>query len=257
MKVVYNLKQSYFLLLLSSPKLCYLIAPSQYMAPLEFKVTGSATVTRRAERCTLTLAISSSGPSQGEVSQNVKSTTITVNVLLKELAPKDKYGDPTPSAVIAVFSMTPLRTCTWIPQNNDGNRTPRRQYNANVRFEVIFQNFIKLGEVIATVSKMPHVEIENMDWRLTDATRANLASEVRNNAMQDAVDKARDYAKVVGRVVAAVEIWDEMVTHGRMTKQTPRIPEATSSMDAVSGIALEPEDVQMSLNVQVKFLSQF
>jgi len=226
------------------------------MAPLEIRVKGSSTITHRAERGVLTVLISSSGLSQEIVSQEVKSATNSVQELFRELAPKDGLGYPTRSAAITVFSMTSLRTRTWIPEDNNGKPLSPRQYNANVRFEVIFKDFTKLGEVIATLFNMPHVEIEGTEWRLTDATKAGLGSDSRKAAMQDAVAKARDYAEVIGREVAAVEILDELTTYGRRTKQMARMAETTSSVNTVSGISLEAEDVELSASVMVKFVGE-
>ncbi|MCJ1247500.1 hypothetical protein MMC30_004714 [Trapelia coarctata] len=228
------------------------------MAPLEIKVTGSSTITRRAERCVLTLSVSSSGASQDIVSQEVKSTTNNIQDLFKQLAPTDEFGFLGGPAAITASSMTSLRTSSWIPDDNNN----ARKYKADVRFEVIFKDFAKLGEVMGTLFTMAHVEIDDIEWRLTDATKAKLGSESRKAAIRDAKAKASDYAEVLGREVVAVEIEDGWAryggggSNGSGPKFTTRMAHTASSANAGSGIALEPHDVELSASVQVKFVGE-
>lgn len=118
----------------------------------------------------------------------------------------------------------------------------------------MFQDFAKLEEVLGTLFTMPHVEIDATEWRLTDATRATLSSELRKAAMRDAIAKARDYAEVLGRNVVAVEVLDGQESYRRETKHTVRPADAASSAHAASWVALEPEDVELSGSVEVKFV---
>ena len=226
------------------------------MPRLEIQVTGSSTVSHHAERGVLTLNVSSSGHSQETVFQEVKATTNSVQDLFKQLAPKDASGNPTDSAAITVFSTTSLRTRSWIPEDDDGKPIPPRQYSADVHFEAIFCDFAKLGEIMGSLFNTPHVEINGTEWRLTDATKASLGSQARKAAMWDAMAKARDYAEVVGREVFAVEILDQVANYARRTKQTARMAGTTSRVKSVSGIALEPEDVELCASVEVKFVGE-
>jgi len=72
--------------------------------------------------------------------------------------------------------------------------------------------------------------------------------------MRDAIAKARDYAEVLGRNVVAVEILDGEETYGRKTTQTARAVHVPSSADAVSWVALEPEDVESSVSLELRFV---
>lgn len=118
----------------------------------------------------------------------------------------------------------------------------------------MFQDFAKLEEVLGTLFKMPHVEIDATEWRLTDATKASLSSELRKAAMRDAIAKAGDYAEVLGRNVVAVEVLDGEESYRRERKHAVRSANAASSAHAVSWVALEPEDVELSGSVEVRFV---
>jgi uncharacterized protein YggE len=119
---------------------------------------------------------------------------------------------------------------------------------------VVFQDFAKLEEVLGTLFKMPHVETDATEWRLSDVTKASLSSELRKAAMRDAIAKVRDYAEVLGRNVVAVEVLDGEENYRRETKHTVRSADAASSAHAGSWVALEPEDVELSGSVEVKFV---
>ncbi|KGM91687.1 uncharacterized protein PADG_12259 [Paracoccidioides brasiliensis Pb18] len=48
---------------------------------------------------------------------------------------------------------------------------------------------------------MPFVEVERIDWRLTEETTRVLAKEAQKKALLDAIEKAAVYAEVAGRQV--------------------------------------------------------
>ena len=74
--------------------------------------------------------------------------------------------------------------------------------------------------------------------------------------MRDAMAKVRDYAEVLGRNVVAAEVLDGEENYRRETKHTVRSADAASSARAVSWVALEPEDVELSGSVEVKFVGE-
>lgn len=227
------------------------------MAPLEINVHGSSVLHRHAERGVLSVAVSSEGLSQETVSREVTSTSNQLKKMFNELAPKTESGTPAPNAPVTVFSMTSFRTRSWIPEDKEGNALAR-QYEASTHFEVIFRDFEKLGDVASTLFTMPHAEIKNTSWRLTDETMESLGSESRKAAMHDAIQKAQDYAEVVRKNVVAVEITDQgSSTRGR-TKQMARKSAMSMSTPGahVNGLSLEPEDVELSAVVGVKFVAE-
>ncbi|MCJ1394398.1 hypothetical protein MMC18_007276 [Xylographa bjoerkii] len=223
---------------------------------LEINVTGESTVSRHAERGVLSIAVSSEGPSQETVSQDVTSTSNQLRTTFHALSPKTASGDATPDAPITIFSMTALTTRTWIPEDHTRKPFGPRLFSARTSFHVVFRDFEKLAAVAAMLFTTPHVSIESTKWSLTDDTLAGLASESRKMAMRDAARRAEDYAEVIGREVLAVQITDRgSSTRGR-TMQTARRAGQPAGAVGMGSLALEPEDVELSASVEVKFVGE-
>ncbi len=228
------------------------------MAPLEIIVAGDSVISRHAERAVLVVRVSSEGESQETVSKDVTSTSNKLIKTFKELAPRTEDGNATPDAPVTIFSMTSLRTSSWIPEpsrNNEFVQLPR-QFEAITGFNVIFRNFEKLGEITGTLFTMPHATIESTEYILTDRTKEDLGSESRKAALRDAIQKAQDYAEVVGKSVVAVEITDQGYSSGGRTKQTARRNNYKASASYVDGLTVEPEDVEFKSAVSVKFVAE-
>ncbi len=228
------------------------------MAPLEITLKGSSIISRHAERAILLVNVSSEGTAQEAVSEDVTSTSNKLVKIFKELAPKDEDGNATPDAPVTVFSITSSNTRSWIPsasRNNENVQLPR-QFEASTDFNVIFRDFEKLSEVTSTLFKMPHTTVENTEYILTDRTKEDLGSESRKAALRDAIQKAHDYAEVIGKNVMAVEIKDQGSSSGGRTKQTARRNNYKTSPSHVDGLSVEPEDVELKSSVEVKFVAE-
>jgi hypothetical protein len=107
---------------------------------------------------------------------------------------------------------------------------------------------------------MPHVQISHIDWRLTDATKASLASQSRQEAVRDAVVKARDYAAELLRgMPEAVEVIDGTGSYGGYAQGVGKrmAPPGGHPQGQWQGEVLdfEPESVMLSSTVTVKFIA--
>ncbi|KAI9830049.1 MAG: hypothetical protein M1819_005879 [Sarea resinae] len=233
------------------------------MPDLEITVTGNSSIHRRAERSVMKVSVSSDGPSQAIVSEEVTSTANQVRRMFNEIAPKTESGAAAPDAAVTVFSMASIRSWSCIPRNNAGEPRPR-QYSASSSFEAIFRDFEKLGDIASELFKMPHVQVTSIEWRLTTGTKDSLQSEVRKTAIRDAIQKANDYGEVVGHTVRAKEIHDngssQMFT-GQLQQQQmqmqmqPQMIGQRAMGRTPGGLPLEPEDVVLNGSVQVTFVS--
>lgn len=200
----------------------------------------------------------SEGPHQELVSKEVGLASNQVHQIFKELSPKTEEGLATAQAPVTKFSNTLLSTRSTVPLDHDNKPLPR-VYHAHSSFQAIFRNFVTLGEVVSQLATYPKIEIDKIDWHLTDETKKALGSESRNLAMYDAIQKANDYAEVVGQKVVAVHITDEgQVSHGR-TLQSARTFVPTAGMGySVSPeggpvIDLTPQDIEFRGSVEVTF----
>ncbi|KAL2814251.1 hypothetical protein BJX63DRAFT_392558 [Aspergillus granulosus] len=183
------------------------------MAPLTIKTTGHAKQTRYPERAVLRLIVKDTGPKPAAVSSNVQTTTARIQNILNGLAtaptPKSPSGEPT--APILKWSMGPTTTYTFPRSDGSLSKSSTSKHIAtSVLFEAEFASFKALGSAATELSSIDFVYPLGIEWRLTDATKEAVAAETRAAACRDAVKKAQDYARGVGKEerckVEAVEV---------------------------------------------------
>ncbi|CAG8895837.1 unnamed protein product [Penicillium egyptiacum] len=175
------------------------------MAPLKIVLDGTSSITRQPERAALRFIVKANGKTRESVSKEVTETSNEINRLFKDLAPKTETGETIQGSPVTSFSSTSLRTWSEVPSDKSGKPLPTK-YHATLSLNALFQDFTKLSEVVGKLFSYPNIEIQFLDWCLTEATQNALSSESREEAMRDAVRKANDYARVIGREVVAVEI---------------------------------------------------
>lgn len=233
------------------------------MAPLSVTVTGSSSISRQAERGVLTVSAKAEGPEKELVSQEVTSASNELHQMFTALSPKTEVGAATADAPVTVFSSTMLRT-GYFDQNDRKSETKTRVHTATSSYSVIFRNFAKLGEVVGKLMTHPHVSIDRVEWKLTDVTIKSLHSESRTLAMQNAIEKAEDYARVVERKVVPREIDDS--GHGNqvmaMQQQAQQMARSATSYGSGLGsghdgsVDMTPQDIRYTGHVTVKFESE-
>ncbi|KAJ5995724.1 hypothetical protein N7481_002701 [Penicillium waksmanii] len=235
------------------------------MAPLKVTVVGSSSISRQAERGVLTVSAKAEGPEKELVSQEVTSASKELHRMFTELSPKTESGAATADAPITVFSSTMLRT-GFYDKTDKTPETRTRVHTATSSYSAIFRNFAKLGEVVGKLMTHPNVSIERVEWKLTDATIKSLHSESRTLAMQNAIEKAEDYARVVGRKVFACEINES--DHGNQVAMLQQQQQQQQQMarSAVYGsgagpshdgsVDMTPQDIRYTGRVTVKFESE-
>lgn len=203
----------------------------------------------------LHVVVKSDGPQHETVSKNVTTKSNDLNQLFKELSPKNENGFATVDAPVTTFSSTLLRTWSRLT-TSDKNRPLDRVYFATSSFEIIFCDFNKLSEIAGKLVAHPNVEIDSIDWRLTDDTKKALGSESRKLALRDAIGKANDYVNVIGREVVAVEITDEETVSNIRAKQVYRGPPPAPplrggglfSFGSAAPAVMKKDDTSLDLN---------
>lgn len=254
------------------------------MAPLTITVGGSSVITRRPERGVLNVTVNAEGTTREIVSNKVTETSNELSKIFKELSPKTESGDPTADAAIVTYSSTSLRTWHW-NIHGEANCFRNKEYRGNLSLVAVFRDFTKMSEVAGKLVGYSNVDINSIGWELTAATKKALSSESRKEALRDALQKATDYAEVIGREVAAVEIQDGGNSSFGMLARTVPSPFGGSSgglfgggggfgqMSGGSGgffggaanntatspppapLDLTPQEIQYTSSVQVRFES--
>ncbi|QDS69623.1 hypothetical protein FKW77_008890 [Venturia effusa] len=233
------------------------------MSPLIIKVDETSTISRRAERAVVSVQVSSSGPDQQQVASEVTAVAKSLQDMLRELSKTEAPAGSTASeyaAPITHWSMNTLSTGSYMIYHDDDRtkhdslRQKSRQYNAQVSLEIKFADFSLLGSACTDLATMPFVSVRNIDWRLTDKTKASLVGMSRKLAVEAAVSKAKDFAGAVGKTtVTAVEI---VADRDNGYSRSARVYGATRAFGAAEvedALNFEPEDVDMTCSVHVKF----
>lgn len=141
-----------------------------------------------------------------------------------------------------------------------------RHHTARMGFQVKFQDFEKLGAIATQLSTMEHVNIQGIQWQLTDVTKDRLGTEGRGNAMRDAVRRAKDYFEAMqeagvlrdggGRtevkVVEVVEGGGSRGGNSSMHYQSHHGGGYPAGYQG-GGIEFTPENVKLNSEITVKF----
>lgn len=250
------------------------------MAPLKVVLDGTSTISRQPEQCALRFIVRATGPTRESVSKEVTETSNEINQLFKELSPNTETGEKIPGSPVASFSSTSLHTRCEIPTNKSGKPLPA-VYHTTLSLNALFQDFTKLNEVVGKLLTYSNVEIQSLNWCLTEATQKALDSESREEAMRNAVQKADDYARVVGQEVHAVQIREsgsglqcginyglnypypmnqmqfQQMQQQRVTGPSPKLDASTfnrnSYLGASTSLDLSPQLIQYASSVEVEF----
>ncbi|KAK5797637.1 hypothetical protein VI817_003928 [Penicillium citrinum] len=243
------------------------------MEPLKIRVNGESSITRLAEQGLLRLAVESEGPKLDTVSKEVVSRSNELTGLFSKLSPKTPEGIATADAAVTKVASTFLSTRNYIPRDRDGNALPK-VYKASMSLSIVFQDLTKLSEVVGQILSYSNVEITSIDWSLSEATEKALGSQVRKEAVRDAVAKAQDYSSEVGREVYAVDIMDggqnTTMQHAPVGRSLFASAPARNSQfggglfggspgsgnpEPSEALSLSPQDIKLTSSVHVEFQS--
>lgn len=100
--------------------------------------------------------------------------------------------------------------------------------------------------------EQPLVSIDRLSWRLSPGTERALHARVRKAALHDAIEKAKNYASVLGGSVRVTEISDNS---GGGAAGGARMFAAAGTMRSGQKptITIEPEPITVNAHIFVKF----
>ena len=188
--------------------LCVLGIPSYLSAPKPISVhlEGQSSLSVPANRALISLRVYAEGPKQEKVADEVRKTVDGILSTLRPLAqvslPSDSnhnatsYEDYEPP--IVDLSVTTFRSYSWLKPGFSLLSREAPQYESSMEIDVEFRDFDVLGLLLAQVSKQPAVSVKRMKWTLDKGTKKQLFSQVRSEAMVDALDKVRAYVRPLG-----------------------------------------------------------
>jgi uncharacterized protein YggE len=232
---------------------------------LEIHVSGSGQVTRRAERAILVLQACAEKLSTPTAATT--AITHTASVLREAITPHCP-SDEASDAAISHYSMTTLDTSQVKTArkelDEEGKKIYDTAYSARVDFHIKFANFDVLDKLATSFSTMENVRISSVSWRLTEDTLASIKGETRKLAARNAVQRAWDYAEVVGnmteeeakQMVKPVEIKEgsHYEQNSRPRLHVGKRQRMTTTEINSEELRFQPEDVAFEVTVNAKFV---
>ncbi|MFD0384254.1 SIMPL domain-containing protein [Streptomyces stramineus] len=146
-------------------------------------------------------------------------------------------------------------TFTVIPQFADKGRSDRvRSYHGSIHLTATLSDFTTLGELATRLADLENTRIDGPWWALRPDSPAHRTA--RTQAVQEAVQRAREYAEALGaHLVALTELADDTTDHypsaGAAAGMTRTAgyggPDPTPALD------LEPQRQTVSAQVNARF----
>lgn len=165
----------------------------------------------------------------------------------------DELAGRRPSPV-ARRVVEPARTNSWAETLPDGTRV--LHHNAYAQVQVEFTDFEALSESVAGWGVLEGIQVEGVEWQLTDETRAARQDEVVTAAVRDARQRAAVLARAAGLgEPVLVELADPglLTSGGGSGLEQGGMMQARAFKASADGVSPEPADITVSARVHARF----
>lgn len=224
---------------------------------MRITVIGEAVRRISPERATLALEISSEAETPEEALERTTAAVREITAAIDELA-------SAPRSPLAEHAVLPIVTRSWRPWTPEGE-SPQRRFAASARVRLTFREHPALAAFIARWGARDEVQVQGVDWSLTERRRREIEAEVLAAAVGDALERARVIAAAAGwEGVALAEVADVGLLgagagegpggFGAESAGGPMLRAAFSAKaaDAGEGIDLTPEDIEVRVRVHAR-----
>ncbi|KAH8590841.1 hypothetical protein B0O99DRAFT_691151 [Bisporella sp. PMI_857] len=223
------------------------------MLSFNITVTGHSVITHPAELAVLSLSISDTGKTHTDASNSVKKSVGIIEALL---------GDKSKTGIDGGIVSWKKQTTPTIGHENRGSMSMSKSLpRVSAGFEITFRDFVLLGSWTASISATPNVNIRSITWKLTNATQKTLETKGRKNCVEDALNKAQDFAEAFGawrEAVKPVELQDSDVTTSASAENgnrgLGRIDSYGKSWESGDTIVFVDEEIRLKSSINVKFI---
>jgi len=219
---------------------------------MEISVQGTHEETVRPEIGRLHAIARAEAPGKAEV---LRTATEVVHLLQSEFKRLQQAG------AVTEIVVRPISTSSWHPVSR-GRQQPAI-YRAQASLRADFTDFTALADLAAQFGDTEGLELNWVEWRLTEATRRDL----ENTCLTRAVEQARDRALVMARAagvgdVTFVQLADPGLL-GERARGHAEVFSAAAPMGAMmrgakmaeelTGIEIQPEDITVGGVVEARF----
>lgn len=217
------------------------------MGDVMISVRGTAQRRVAPELAIVSATVRADGADRAAVTRRVGQVADGVRARLKSLEEGER-----------IVRWSSERAYFWSnrPWNKDGVQLPL-VHHGTVPFRATFDDFTELAGWIGELAEVAEIQLDGVNWRLTDDTRARIESETAAEAVGVAVERAQAYADALGLGdVTAVEIAD----NDMLSRDTPQAFGAMMARGAAAGapapIELQPEEIVISATVEGRFAAR-
>lgn len=202
---------------------------------MKITVAGTATRAFYPERAVLRIGVSFQGDNQIEVRENATETAKKISDMIEA----QKSENPSP---VTWSTVDPVGNSSW-----RDHETKQRVHQAVTSIQVRYKDFDALSDMIDWCGRLEGVEIEGVDWELSQKTRRNSREAILTDAVRDARERAQVMASAAGGgTVTFVSISDRGYDSSRGEF-------AMRAMNYGGGLKLMPEDIEVSATVTAEF----
>ena len=212
---------------------------------VEITVRGEAEARYPAERAIVTLAAAVELADKQQAYDRAAAVQQAVTAQLTELADRDAVIDWS-SDQVSVSSYRPWR---------DNGEQGAPVHVARVQIVAEFSDFTRLGGFIDYWAGRDGVEIAGIVWDVLSRNRRVYEADLRRAAVEDAVNRAQNYADALRRGrVAPTRIADPGLLDGGGGGPRPYAMRMESAVaDTAGGLQLTPEPVRIHVAVDAGF----
>lgn len=161
---------------------------------------------------------------------------------------------------VSEIVVRPITTSSWRPVSRGRQQPPIYRAHAEIRAD--FTDFVALADLAAQLGALEGLELNRVEWRLTDATRRDLENACLTRAVEQARDRALAMARAAGEsAVAFVKLADPGLLGQRPVVESfgglpqPGMMRAAMMTDDLAGIEIQPEDLVVSGAVEARFVT--
>ncbi len=219
----------------------------------EITVRGSYSAFQPPERATVRATLSFEGPQMQPAYDRVVRDLEAVKSSIVEI--HDPENGP-----VTWWSTQHVRTWANRPWNQDGKQLPL-VHHASVGVHVKFRDFGVLARWVGGhVEHTAGFSVDGVDWALTERLRHQLARDVRARAVQDAAERAQEYADALELgLVRPVALADAGMLgsglHPMVASTEAAFMRGGAAQDSDAQLALSPDDIEVAAVVDGRFVA--
>ncbi|KAI4715695.1 hypothetical protein E4T48_08123 [Aureobasidium sp. EXF-10727] len=229
---------------------------------ITISVTGTAILPLTAEHALLFIQIRCSNPSRTSLATETQLCCRRLEDFLRTSSCPNEGQKP----LVAHWSMNAIKTFPQPspdPHHLATSKPAQKVLETIVGYNVRVKDLQKLGSFAAQVGCLQNTEVLGLRWGVSDSTRTTHASRLRRLAGEDALERAKDYARALRlSAVWPVEVretgWGEDDVDGVVRGQEKAVDMdvrrlVVDSDMAFADLVFEAEELTMGARVECKF----